>query len=97
MVRIGIHSYRLNEPTNDFFKSFMTYVIILFTLAFYVTSSAWYIATKTNEFGEILDPSFALIGGSQLAGMYICIGLKMRKVKAIQLVLQGIVDEGMCL
>lgn len=47
---------------------------------------------NTKEFGDALDPCFVIIGGLQLGGMYIGIGLKMKKVKAVQLVLQGI-DE----
>lgn len=94
MAQIGIHSYRLNESTNDFFKTYMTYVILFIIVAFYVIATTWHIAVKTSEFGDALDPCFVLIGGLQLGGMYVGIGLKMRKVKAIQLILQGIITNG---
>lgn len=94
MTKLGIHSYHLTEPTNDFFKSFATYAYLFVAVAFYTISTAFYIILKVEEFDDALDPCFVLIGGLQFGGMYVAIGLKMIKVKAVQLVLQEIVDDG---
>lgn len=94
MTKLGIHSYHLTEPTNDFFKSIGTYVFLIIIVVFYVIETAAYIILKTEDFRDAMDPCFVLIGGLQLGGMHVGFGLKMRKVKAVHLILQEIVDEG---
>lgn len=92
MARLGIYSYRLTEPTIEFFNSIGTYYIfislsvpiLLFMLVLY--------HTEYTELDIILDAVFVIIALSQCLGAFISIGVNMKKVKVLHLKLQSIVD-----
>lgn len=94
MEKLGIYSYNLTEPTNEFFRSFAMYHIFLFTVvACYLISTTIFLYKNVVDFGDALDPCFLIIGGAQLGGMYVCTGLNMSKIKAVHLKLQQIVNQ----
>lgn len=94
MARLGIHSFRLTEPTNDFFKSFATYVNIFLAFVLFVFSNAWYIYRIPTQFQAKIEAFLLIVAGIQYGGMFISIGFNMKKTKILHLKLQEIVDEG---
>lgn len=92
MSWLGIHSKHLNEPTNEFFKSFRSYyVLIIMTIA--ILSCGRYFFTNLSEVQMALGALKIGWAGVQCIGMFIGIGLKMEQIKAMHLKLQEIVDE----
>lgn len=94
MAWLRIYSHRLNEPSNEFFKSFIPYFILFCAIVCDMTSSAMFILKHLSEFLVILDPCFIVISGFQSGGMYLCAGVKLNQIKRLHLKLQEIVDEG---
>lgn len=93
MAKIGIYSYRLTEPTNEFFNSSSTYFILFHVIVFVLIGGIVYATNNVSDFTIVLETCVTIIGGIQCGGMYLSIGLKMRKVKALHLKLQKIVDD----
>lgn len=94
MAKIGIHSYRLTDPSNEFFKTPSAYLILLILSVFSISSSAAFVYKNTDHFEAALQAIFVIIAGVQCTGMYLSIGLKMEKVKKLQIELQKLVDDG---
>lgn len=94
LSRLGIYSYRLTEPINEFFSSFSTYYILC-NLTFTLISSTTFIYQSSCELKITLQLWLIIIGAIQCSGMYLNIGLKMRQVKVLHLKLQEIVDVGL--
>lgn len=92
----GIHSHRLTEPTNEFYRSLSSYYVV-FTLFAFVITSAVRIYGYWPDIESILKPCSVAFGGVQCAGMFISIGFQMKRIKALHLELQGIIDEGICM
>lgn len=93
MARIGIHSHNLAEATNEFFNSFITYYII-FVVTFFIFGSMTFVVINWPQYDIVAEPCLIAVGCIQVGGMYIGVGLKMKKVKLLHLRLQEIVDEG---
>lgn len=94
MAKLGLHSHRLNESTNEFFKSPAAF-LILFTLGvFSITSTGVYAYKNIGHFEAALQGIFVAIAGIQCGGMYVSVGLKMDKIKDVQSKLQNMVDDG---
>lgn len=89
----GIHSHRLNDDTNEFHKSWSSYYITFILFAFVITSAVR-IHSYWPEVEPILKPCSVAFGGVQCVGMFICIGIQMKNIKALHLELQRIIDEG---
>lgn len=94
MAKIGIHSYRIAEPTNEFLQSPIAFFIPFVLIVCHVISSAVFISQNSQQFEAVLQAIFLMIAGIQSLGMYFSVGLKMKEVKILQLKLQQIVDEG---
>lgn len=94
MSKIGFYSYHLTRPTNDLFRSFASYYILFFSIIFTISSSAAFAIIHASQFSLALETSFILIAGIQTTGVFLSIGLKMKKVKILHLKLQEIVDQG---
>lgn len=94
MTWLGIHSYRLTEPTNEFYTSFVAYYFIFSVVAFTITSSAVYIYLHLPAFEIVSEPCIVFVAGIQVVGMFISFGMKMKKVKNLHLKLQEIVNAG---
>lgn len=93
MARIGIHSYNLTDPTNEFFKSFATYYNLCMVFVFFTISSSAFVYLNWPNLEIILEPFLMVMAGLQYGGMFISIGLNMRKVKLLHLTLQSIVHS----
>lgn len=89
----GIHSMNLTQPTNEFHRSLSSYYIA-FTLFAFVITSAVRIYGYWPAIELILKPCSVAFGGVQCVGMFISIGLQMKRIKALHLELQRIIDEG---
>lgn len=94
MARIGIHSHRLNEPTNEFFKQFVTFYYIFVFTTIFIGSSAVFVYNGWPQMDIISEPCLIVIAGLQVLGMYLSIGLNMKKLKILHIELQGIIDAG---
>lgn len=94
MAKIGIHSFRITEPKNEFFKSFVACFILFILTAFSITSCAVFAYKNIAHFEPALEAIFVVIAGIQCAGMFLSVGLKMKNVKLLQIELQQIVDKG---
>ena len=94
MARMGIHSYNLTDPTNEFFKSFETYYHLFVVIAFFIIASSVYVYVNWPNLEVILEPTLVVMSGILYGGTYLSVGLNMRKVKLLHLTLQQIVDEG---
>ncbi|XP_055304812.1 odorant receptor 67a-like [Sitodiplosis mosellana] len=94
MALLGIHSHRLTEPTNEFFKLPVTYLVLFILCTFSITSCAMFAYKNFSQFGAALEAIYIMIAGVQCGGMYLSVGLKMKQVKLLQQKLQEIVDEG---
>lgn len=92
MARIGIHSHHLYTPTNDFFKTFVS-LYILFTITFFIFGSIVFICINWPQYDIISEPCLIAVGCVQVGGMFLGIGLKMKKVKQLHLRLQEMMDE----
>lgn len=89
----GIYSYRLTEPTNEFFISIGTYYMLFMMIVIEIIGSLMYVYLHWPNFEEIFEPFLIACGNAQSTGMFINIGLKMKKVKLLHLKLQEIVDD----
>lgn len=94
MARLGIHSHRLTDPTNEFFKSFATYYNLFIGITFNVIGSTVMVYKYWPDLDIILEPCTIVMGGLQCVGLYLSIGLKMEVIKMLHLQLQKIVDQG---
>lgn len=93
MTWLGIHSYRLTEPNNEFSKSIGTYYILFTIFSIFIVSSG-YTAIFSSEFQTVIQATLLVVAGTQSGGMFLSIGLQMKKIKTLQLKLQEIVNEG---
>lgn len=95
MAKLGVHSYDLNEPKNEFFRSPSAFCIVLILCVFSITSTGFYAYENIMRFEAALQGLFVLIAAFQCLGMFVAVGLKKRQVKDVQLKLQHMIDEGM--
>ena len=94
MAFIGIHSYNLTDPSNEFFKSFATFYHLFTAFTFFIISSSVFVYWNWPNLEIILEPFLESMSGLTYGGMLLSIGLNMEKVKLLHLTLQQIVDEG---
>lgn len=94
MARLGIHSYNLTDPSNEFFKSFATFYHLFTAAMFFIISSGVFVYLHWPNLETVLEPLLVVMCGIQYVGMFLSVGLNMRKVKLLHLTLQHIVDEG---
>lgn len=93
LTRLGIYSYRLTEPTNEFLKSIYSYFAFFALFVTLLTSAAYFITYPTNVKPALgaFKIFFAII---QCLGAFFGIGIKMTKVKELHIELQRFADEG---
>lgn len=92
MARLGIHSHHLHANTNEFLKSFVTWYYLC-TIIFFIFGSIMFICINWPAYEVISEPCLIAVGCMQVLGMFIGVGLKMKKVKKLHLRLQEIVDN----
>lgn len=94
MSRMGLYSHCLNEPSNEFFKSFVVYYILIVQSVYGVLGSAVFTYKNWPQFENISNSCMLAVGCFACFGMFLSIGLKSKVVKILHLKLQGIVDDG---
>lgn len=94
MAWIGIHSHHLTKPTNEFFKSPVTYYVLFITIVFSIISCAVYVFKNVSDFRSSLGACLVVIAGFQKGGLFLSTGLNMKKLKVLHLKLQEIIDKG---
>lgn len=92
MAALGIHSYKLNEPTIDLFRHFFPYYAFT-VIIFAITSSFMFLYENSHEVKDALESFKIVAGGFQSATCFFVVGFQLRKIKMLQLKLQEIVDE----
>ncbi|XP_031617477.1 odorant receptor 4-like [Contarinia nasturtii] len=91
MARIGIHSHNLDDPTNEFFKRFISFYF-LFVIVFLIVGSIVFACINWPQYNVISEPCLIAVGCLQVGGMFLGFGLKMKTVKQLHHELQAIVD-----
>lgn len=94
MAWLGIYSYNLTEPTNEFFKSIVALFFMFNSSVMIIGSSILFIVKYMSEVQAVLGAFKIAISGIQCGGMHFSIGINMKLVKALHIKLQEIVDEG---
>lgn len=94
MVRIGLHSYNLTEPNNEFFRSIGAYYILSTSVLVLILSSAVYVFKNVSDFEDVSEPLFVILAGVQIVCIFSSVGLNMKTIKGLQIELQALVDEG---
>lgn len=89
---LGVHSYRFGKDTNEFLNSISTYLILLLSVCYVISSIAF---TRINwpQFEIISGSCIVALSGTQTGGMFLSFGLKMKAVKSVHVKLQKIADE----
>lgn len=88
----GVHSYRLTEPTNDFFMSIRPYFILCISIIG-VISGTVLIFSEWPQIDKISGGTMLGVGCLQAFGALLSFGLNMKKVKKVHLQLQAIIDD----
>lgn len=94
MARLAINSHHLSDPTNEFFRSIAAYYIIFFIYIVDVGSHWAVIYKNWPEINLILLPFSISSAALQCGGVYLSIGFQMKRIKALHIELQTIVNEG---
>lgn len=94
MASIGIYSYNLNEPKNEFLRSIAAYYFLFTMTVFSVGGSAVFTCKHWPQFDLISQPLMFVFGCSGTTGLMLSVGLNMKSVKSLHLKLQQIVDKG---
>lgn len=89
---LGIRSYCFTEPTNEFFKSISSYYI-LWILITSVISSSVFTCCHWPQIEMITSSTMVSMACYQASGMFLSFGLNMKKVKAVHLQLQEIINS----
>lgn len=94
MSWLGLHSYRVTEPINEFFPSIGScYMVPLIGVAF-VTSTVFVFKHYDTDVMASVGALKLFFSAFQCGGMFLGFGSKMIQVKALHLELQRLVDEG---
>lgn len=93
MAWLGIYSYKLTEPTNEFFKSIVAWFFMFNSFVMIIISSILFIIKYISDIQGCLGAFKIAISGIQCGGMHLSLGLKMKKVKILHLKLQEIINE----
>lgn len=94
MARLGLYSYRLSEPSNEFFYSLASYYFLLAGEILSVLTSALFVYKHWPQFNIVSQPCLIIIGSSVCFGIFLSVGLKLKSITTLHLKLQEITDEG---
>lgn len=92
MIRLGLSSSNLTEPSNEFFKSFVPYFNLTF-LSINLILCGCIMFRYFPDLDLILEPLLIIIAGVQSGGMFLSIGLNMKNVKALYLAIEKVVHD----
>lgn len=85
LVPLGIYSNRPTEPTNEFFKSIGPYYTQFFVIICLTLSPALFAYKNSSQIALVVQTTSLFVAGSQCAGMFISLGLNMKKIKILHL------------
>lgn len=94
MAYIGINSHNLTESRNEFFRSIATYYMLFHLIVMCIISSSVFACQNSHHIELVLLTALIIVAGFQTSGMLLSVGLNMTAVKALQLQLQDIVNNG---
>lgn len=94
MSWMGIYSKHLATSRKEFFTSISTYIILFCLIVLCIISNGIFVYANFSHFTKVFRSINIFIGGIQGTGMFICIGLNMKKVTQLHLQLQSIVNQG---
>lgn len=94
MTRLGLYSYNLTDPRNEFFHSFISYYLLCQMGIFTVTGSFAFVFINWPQLDVVAQPFAIAFGASVCFCTYLCTGLKMKTIKLLHLKLQEMVDKG---
>ena len=90
MGRLGF--FHLKFSTEEFQKSVVAYLILVHLILLTISSAVF--AINSSDVTKKLDAVILIVAGAQSAGCYLSVALNTKKVNALHLELQGIVDKG---
>lgn len=91
--RIGIIPTSIITPPHRFFRSFTDYYV-WFILFSFLISSLLFVLTNHDDINPTLKTIPMIIGGFQSLGMFMGVGFRLEKVRALRGKLQTLVDNG---
>lgn len=94
LVKLGLSSHRLTEPTNEFMKTIICYIMLCGIVGPMILCAAVSLYKSLDDFQGAIDAFYVLSAGIVCLGSYLSIGINMKKVKYLQVELQQIVDSG---
>lgn len=94
MAYIGINSHNLTESKNEFFRSIAAYFMLFNLIVMCIISSSVFAYQNLQHIELVLLTALIIVAGFQTSGMLLSVGLNMTAVKALQLQLQDIVNNG---
>lgn len=94
MSWLGLYSYSLTEPTNEFFKSIGSYYNLISMVALFVTSCVFIYKNYSTDITAAMNAIKVCVSTVQWVGIFIGLGLNMIKIKSLHCELQQVVDEG---
>lgn len=93
MSPLGIHSYKVKEPTIElFYTPGAHYGIVVLT--FSLVSTFAYFYQNMDEVKEALESFKIFVGASQSGACGLIVGFQMRKMKTLHMKFQELVDNG---
>lgn len=94
MAWLGIYPRNFDDPTNDFFKSFgCFYVLITLTISF-CGSTAFIEKNWSVDLITTLEAFKIFMATLQCGGSFVNIGLNLNKIRDVHMALQQLVNEG---
>lgn len=91
---LGISSKRLNEPTNDFFTTINSYVMIISMTVSMPICGAYALYLSRDDLQRFFQAFYIVSAGIQCVGAYLSIGNNMILVKSVMNEVQRISDSG---
>lgn len=88
---LGVRKFNFNEDTNEFFTSFFPYYDLFITLSFVIASISFSVI-HWPQMDIVCESCIVVLSGSQVSGMFFSFGMKIKKIKAVHIQLQEIIN-----
>lgn len=94
MAWLGMDICSNDASSSKFFKSITTYYFAFIIYAFLIGSNAVMVYNSWPEITSMWQPLSIVFSGFQIGGMYLSIGVHLKKMNTLHFQLQQIVDAG---